>query len=193
MHSTKNHVTTWYSCDWLPYFKAFYYKSLLLLATMYAKNQSRFFFQSELHILSKGIYCLLRRRLLQCTAFKGYHVFTRLLQGTDIIANYAFYEKPCYKLVQWWVVSIYWRLLLWAREVCILTTSSMPKTEATNLRLFSKRTAHTRYGKYFSWRTRLLQSSAFRGYHAFNKKTCYNMVLLWMLTMHQRLFTNIYC
>ena len=38
--------------------------------------------------------------------------------------------------------------------------------------------------KYFSWRCRLLQASAIRGYHAVKKKPCYYMVQLWVVTMN---------
>ena len=41
--------------------------------------------------------------------------------------------------------------------------------------------------KYFSWKCRLLQTTTVRGYHAVNKKPCYYMVLLWVVTMNLRI------
>ena len=41
--------------------------------------------------------------------------------------------------------------------------------------------------KYFSLRCRLLQTTAVIGYHAFNKKPCYCMVQLWVVTMNMRI------
>ena len=40
--------------------------------------------------------------------------------------------------------------------------------------------------KYFSWRCRLLQTTAIRGYHAVNKKPFYYMVQLWVVTKNLR-------
>ena len=53
----------------------------------------------------------------------------------------------------------------------------MPKTKANNLRLVSKSTAILVQEKYSSLRSRLLQATAVRGYHAFNKKPFYYMVV----------------
>ena len=41
--------------------------------------------------------------------------------------------------------------------------------------------------KYLSWKCRLLQTTTVRGYHAVNKKPCYYMVLLWVVTMNLRI------
>ena len=64
--------------------KAFYFKLLMLLVIMYAKNISNKF-TSEMHILSQEKYCLWTRIWLQCIALRGYH---------------AFNKKICYCMVQ---------------------------------------------------------------------------------------------
>ena len=47
------------------------------------------------------------------------------------------------------------------RLLCILTSSGMPKTEATNWRLVSKCTAHIRWGKSLQLKTRILHVTVY--------------------------------
>ena len=132
--------------------------------------------------------------LLQDIAVKGYHVFyTQVvfqkrkpqIDGSFLSLMHiygqekSFNGKLGYYRILLWVVTMYSRLL------CILNTSGMPKTEATNWRLVSKSTAHIRSGKSLSmddpvttccccelllcllvlaW---LLQATAVKSYHVF--------------------------
>ena len=61
------------------------------MVTMYAKNGIHKLTAILQHKLSQEKYCLLRRNVLQCTVFRGYHEFN---------------NKTCYCIVQLPLVTI---------------------------------------------------------------------------------------
>ena len=63
----------------------------------------------------------------------------------------------------------------------------MPKIGSHKLTAFSKLTAHTKSGKILFMDIQVTTCYYFRGYHAFNKKHCYYMVQMWLVTMCSRL------
>ena len=76
-----------------------YHVFLLKVLCLKPKPQIDGFFPRILHILGKEKYFLWRCRLLQTTAIRGYHAVT---------------EKPCYYMVQLWVVTMNLGILLQA-------------------------------------------------------------------------------
>ena len=101
MQLTRNHVTTWFICEWL-LCKAFYNMLLLLNVTKNSvvigyhvfllkvlcqkrKPQIDGFVLRILHILDQEKYLSWRCRVLQTTAVRGFH---------------AVNKKPCYCMVR---------------------------------------------------------------------------------------------